>query len=91
MLNVQALDMWLTVNGETKQKSNTSNMIFDVPTIVSYLSQFMTLLPGDLISTGTPAGVALGMPTPVFLAEGDIVECGIAGLGSARQKVVRAR
>ena len=59
--------------------------------LVSYVSRFMTLLPGDLISTGTPAGVALGMPTPVYLAEGDVVECGIDHLGSARQVVVRAR
>ncbi|HUR27018.1 MAG TPA: fumarylacetoacetate hydrolase family protein [Planctomycetota bacterium] len=87
----QKLKLWLEVNGKRRQDGSTSNMAFGVAEIVSYLSQFMTLLPGDLISTGTPAGVALGMSTPVFLAEGDVVECGIDGLGSARQKVVRAR
>ncbi len=87
LLNVQSLDMWLTVNGETKQKSSTSNMIFDVPTIVSYVSQFMTLLPGDVISTGTPAGVGLGHNPPLYLNPNDVVECGIAGLGSSRQHV----
>jgi 2-keto-4-pentenoate hydratase/2-oxohepta-3-ene-1,7-dioic acid hydratase in catechol pathway len=86
----QALKLWLDVNGERRQDGNTSNMAFGVAHLVSYLSQFMTLLPGDLISTGTPAGVAIGMRTPVFLAEGDVVECGIDGLGSARQRVVRA-
>ena len=86
----QRLGLWLDVNGVRRQSGNTSNMAFGVAELVSYLSQFMTLLPGDLISTGTPAGVALGMPTPVFLVEGDVVECGIDGLGSARQKVVRA-
>jgi 2,4-diketo-3-deoxy-L-fuconate hydrolase len=84
-----ALDMWLTVNGETRQKSSTANMIFNVPALVSYVSQFMTLLPGDVISTGTPAGVALGMkPAPVYLQPGDAVELGIDGLGRSRQKVV---
>ena len=86
----QSLNLWLDVNGKRRQSGNTSNMAFGAAELVSYLSQFMTLLPGDLISTGTPAGVALGMSTPVFLAEGDIVELGIDGLGSARQKVVRA-
>jgi 2-keto-4-pentenoate hydratase/2-oxohepta-3-ene-1,7-dioic acid hydratase in catechol pathway len=84
-----ALGMWLTVNGETRQKSSTANMIFNVPALVSYVSQFMTLLPGDVISTGTPAGVALGMkPAPVYLQPGDAVELGIDGLGRSRQKVV---
>mgnify|MGYP005621157967 CR=1 FL=1 len=83
------LAMWLTVNGEMRQKSNTDQMLFDVPTLVSYLSQFMTLLPGDLISTGTPAGVGLGVkPEPVFLKPGDVVELGIDGLGRSKQKVV---
>ncbi len=83
------LDMWLTVNGEMRQKSSTSQMIFDVPTLVSYLSDFMTLLPGDVISTGTPAGVALGMkPEPRYLRAGDVVELGVAGLGTAMQHVV---
>jgi 2,4-diketo-3-deoxy-L-fuconate hydrolase len=84
-----ALGMWLTVNGETRQKSSTANMIFNVPALVSYVSQFMTLLPGDVISTGTPAGVAHGMkPAPVYLQPGDAVELGIDGLGRSRQKVV---
>jgi 2-keto-4-pentenoate hydratase/2-oxohepta-3-ene-1,7-dioic acid hydratase in catechol pathway len=83
------LGMWLTVNGETRQRSTTANMIFDVPTLVSYVSEFMTLVPGDIISTGTPAGVALGMrPTPVYLKAGDEVALGIEGLGEARQRVV---
>ena len=89
--NPQKLAMWLDVNGKRMQTGSTRTMIFSVAKIVSYVSQFMTLLPGDLISTGTPAGVALGMKTPVFLAEGDVVELGIDGLGSARQRVVRAR
>jgi 2,4-didehydro-3-deoxy-L-rhamnonate hydrolase len=85
----QRLDMWLTVNGQFQQKSNTAQMIFDVPTLVSYLSDFMTLLPGDVISTGTPAGVGLGIkPEPRYLRAGDIVELGVAGLGQARQLVV---
>ena len=87
--NAQALGMWLTVNGSMRQQSTTANMIFDVSALVSYLSQFMTLLPGDVISTGTPAGVALGMrPAPVYLQPGDEVELGIDGLGRSRQKVV---
>jgi 2,4-didehydro-3-deoxy-L-rhamnonate hydrolase len=85
----QALGMWLTVNGETRQKSSTANMIFSVATLVSYVSQFMTLLPGDVISTGTPAGVALGMkPAPVYLQPGDTVALGIDGLGRSQQEVV---
>jgi 2,4-didehydro-3-deoxy-L-rhamnonate hydrolase len=84
-----ALGMWLTVNGTIRQQSTTANMIFNVPTLVSYLSQFMTLLPGDVISTGTPAGVGLGIkPAPVYLQPGDEVELGIDTLGRARQKVV---
>ena len=82
------LDMWLKVNGEFRQRSSTANMIFDVPTLVSYISQFMTLLPGDVISTGTPAGVALGMKPPRYLKPGDVVELGIDGLGESRQKVI---
>jgi 2,4-didehydro-3-deoxy-L-rhamnonate hydrolase len=83
------LDMWLTVNGETRQRGSTANMIFGVTALVSYVSQFMTLLPGDVISTGTPAGVALGMrPAPVYLKAGDVVALGISGLGEARQRVV---
>jgi 2-keto-4-pentenoate hydratase/2-oxohepta-3-ene-1,7-dioic acid hydratase in catechol pathway len=81
--------MWLTVNGDTRQKGSTANMIFNVPALVSYVSQFMTLLPGDVISTGTPAGVGLGMkPEPVYLKAGDVVELGIDRLGRSRQKVI---
>jgi len=82
------LGMWLKVNGDFRQRSSTSEMIFDVPTLVSYVSQFMTLLPGDVISTGTPAGVALGMHPPQYLKAGDVVELGIDRLGEARQRVV---
>ena len=82
------LGMWLKVNGEIRQKSSTSEMIFDVPELVSYVSQFMTLLPGDVISTGTPSGVGLGMKPPQYLKAGDIVELGIESLGESRQKVV---
>jgi 2-keto-4-pentenoate hydratase/2-oxohepta-3-ene-1,7-dioic acid hydratase in catechol pathway len=78
------------VNGVTRQNSNTAQMIFGVPELVSYISQFMTLLPGDVISTGTPQGVGLGLkPEPVFLKPGDVVELGIAGLGESCQ-VARA-
>src|SRR5205809_370301 len=80
--------MWLKVNGETRQNSSTANMIFDVATLVSYISEFMTLLPGDVISTGTPAGVGLGMKPPQYLKAGDVVELGIEGLGESRQNVV---
>lgn len=83
------LNMWLTVNGDVRQRSSTANMIFDVPTLVSYVSEFMTLLPGDIISTGTPAGVGLGMkPSPQYLQPGDDVELGIDSLGTSRQKVI---
>jgi 2,4-didehydro-3-deoxy-L-rhamnonate hydrolase len=82
------MKMWLKVNGETRQHSSTANMIFDVPTLVSYVSEFMTLLPGDVISTGTPAGVGLGMKPPQYLKAGDVVELGIEGLGESRQRVV---
>jgi len=81
------LGMWLKVNGLFRQNSTTENMIFDVPTLVSYVSQFMTILPGDVISTGTPAGVGLGMTTPTYLRAGDVVELGIEGLGESRQIV----
>jgi 2,4-diketo-3-deoxy-L-fuconate hydrolase len=87
--DAQRLGMWLKVNGEFRQRSTTANMIFDVPTLVSYVSEFMTLLPGDIISTGTPAGVALGMrPHPKYLHAGDVVECGIDGLGESRQRII---
>ncbi|MDB4891409.1 MAG: fumarylacetoacetate hydrolase [Gemmatimonadetes bacterium] len=85
--NVGDLSMWLTVNGDRKQNGNTRNLIFGVPTIVSYVSQFMTLLPGDIISTGTPAGVAMGHKPPRFLQDGDVVALGIDGLGESRQKL----
>jgi 2,4-diketo-3-deoxy-L-fuconate hydrolase len=83
------LDMWLNVNGEKRQKSNTSNLIFGVATLVSYLSQFMSLLPGDVITTGTPGGVGMGMKPPQYLKPGDLVTLGVAGLGEQRQ-VARA-
>jgi 2-keto-4-pentenoate hydratase/2-oxohepta-3-ene-1,7-dioic acid hydratase in catechol pathway len=83
------LGMWLTVNGEARQKSSTSNMVFNVAALVSYVSQFMTLLPGDVISTGTPAGVGLGIkPTPVYIKPGDVVALGIERLGEQRQQAV---
>jgi len=86
--NFARLKMWLTVNGEFRQRSSTAEMIFGVPFLVSYISQFMTLLPGDVISTGTPAGVGLGMKPPQYLKSGDVVELGIEGLGESRQLVV---
>jgi len=89
--NFQNLGMWLTVNGLSRQKSSTANMIFDVPFLVAYVSEFMTLLPGDVISTGTPAGVAMGMATPAYLKAGDVVELGIDGLGSQRQRIAAPR
>ena len=86
--DTHALPMWLTVNGQSRQKSSTKEMIFDVAVLVSYLSRFMTLLPGDVISTGTPAGVGLGMTPPTFLKPGDVVELGIEGLGTQRQRIL---
>jgi 2,4-didehydro-3-deoxy-L-rhamnonate hydrolase len=86
--NPGQLAMWLKVNGEFRQNSTTANMIFDVPYLVSYVSQFMRLLPGDVLSTGTPAGVALGFSTPRYLQTGDIVELGIEGLGTSRQQIM---
>jgi 2,4-diketo-3-deoxy-L-fuconate hydrolase len=84
----QKLAMWLTVNGVSHQKGTTANMVFGAAALVSYISQFMTLLPGDVISTGTPAGVGLGhKPEPLFLKAGDVVELGIDGLGRQRQSV----
>lgn len=82
------LRLWLRVNGETLQDANTSDFIFDIPTLVSYLSQFMSLLPGDVISTGTPAGVGLGLDPPRFLKKGDVVTLGIDGLGSSKQRAI---
>lgn len=84
--DVNNLAMWLTVNGKTYQNSNTSNLVFKIPFLVHYLSQFMTLLPGDIISTGTPLGVGLGIkPAPVFIKEGDVIALGIEGLGTSKQ------
>lgn len=84
--DVHQLRLWLTVNGQTLQDGSTSNLIFNVPFLVSYISQFMTLLPGDVITTGTPAGVGLGQkPEPWYLKPGDVVELGIDGLGSSKQ------
>ena len=82
------LNMWLKVNGVIKQDSNTSNMFYDVPAILSSVSQYMTLLPGDVLCTGTPAGVGHGRKPPEYLKKGDLVEYGIDGLGQARQDVV---
>ena len=82
--------LWLNVNGEPCQNSRTSELIFAVPKLIAYISSFMTLLPGDVISTGTPAGVGLGRKPPSFLKAGDVVELGIDGLGEARQRVVSA-
>ncbi len=88
--NVQALNMWLTVNGETRQKGTTKNMVFGVAHLVWYCSQFFVMEPGDVIVTGTPPGVGLGIkPEPKFLKPGDVVELGIDGLGEQRQKIVK--
>ena len=81
------LRLWLKLNGKTMQDSNTSDLIFGIPKLVSYISEFMTLLPGDVISTGTPFGVGLGLSPQVFLKKGDEMELGIEGLGVANQKV----
>ncbi len=86
--DINNLGMWLNVNGDTKQKGSTSKLIFDVPHVVSYLSQFMSLMPGDVISTGTPPGVGMGFDPPQFLKPGDVVELGIDGLGSSKQTAV---
>jgi len=85
--NVDEMHLWLKVNGKAMQNSTTANFIFKIPFLVSYISQFMTLLPGDVISTGTPSGVGLGFKPPVYLKEGDVVELGIDGLGSSKQNV----
>ena len=81
------LNLWLKLNGKMMQNSNTSDFIFKIQMVVSYISQFMTLLPGDVISTGTPFGVGLGLNPPKYLKPGDVVELGIEGLGKARQHV----
>jgi 2,4-diketo-3-deoxy-L-fuconate hydrolase len=84
--DVRSLDLWLKVNGEIKQNSSTRNMAFAVPALISYVSRFMTLLPGDVISTGTPPGVGLGHKPPVYLRAGDVVELGVTTLGEQRQE-----
>ena len=86
----QALPMWLSVNGQGMQKGSTATMVYGVAYLVSYLSQFMTLEPGDIITTGTPPGVGMGMKPPRFLNVGDVVELGIEGLGTQRQEIVAA-
>ena len=89
--NPHNLRLWLKVNEQTMQDGNTDDLIFDIPTLVSYISSFMTLLPGDIISTGTPSGVGMGIkPAPIYLKPGDVVELGIDGLGCAQQNVVAA-
>ncbi len=85
--DVNNLRLWLTVSNKKMQDGNTDDMIFKIPYLVSYISQFMTLLPGDIISTGTPSGVGLGMKQPVYLKAGDVVELGIDGLGTQKQQV----
>ena len=86
--DINNVNLWLKVNGKTYQNGNTKNLIFSVPFIVSYVSQFMTLLPGDVISTGTPAGVGLGFNPPIYLKEGDVIELGADYLGQQRQEVI---
>lgn len=89
--DINNVRLWLKVNGKKYQDGNTKNLIFSVPFIVSYVSRFMTLLPGDVISTGTPAGVGLGFNPPIYLQPGDVVELGADGLGESRQEVVAYR
>lgn len=86
--NPNNLNLWLKVNGEEMQNSSTSDFIFNVQQVVSYISQYMTLLPGDIISTGTPFGVGLGLTPPRYLKDGDVVELGIEGLGTSRQTCI---
>lgn len=85
--SIDNLPMWLKVNDKLMQQSTTKQLIFKVPFLIHYLSHFMTLLPGDIISTGTPHGVGLGFNPPIYLNEGDVVELGIDGLGSSKQRV----
>jgi 2-keto-4-pentenoate hydratase/2-oxohepta-3-ene-1,7-dioic acid hydratase in catechol pathway len=84
----QSLDLWLHVNSEARQRGNTRTMVFGVANLVSYISQYMTLLPGDIITTGTPPGVGLGMKPPQYLKPGDVINLGITGLGEQKQRVV---
>ncbi len=86
--NPNKLNLWLKLNGKKVQDGNTDDFIFNVQEVISYLSQYMSLMPGDIISTGTPEGVGLGFKPPVYLKEGDVIELGIEGLGQARQEVV---
>jgi 2,4-didehydro-3-deoxy-L-rhamnonate hydrolase len=86
--DVQKLDMWLDVNGERMQKGSTATMIFNVRKLVSYISHFMILVPGDVITTGTPPGVGMGMKPPRFLKAGDTVSLGIEGLGQQAQRII---
>src|SRR3954451_143973 len=88
--DVQNLPMWLDVNGQRRQTGSTKTMIFSMAKCISYVSQFMTLLPGDIITTGTPPGVGLGMKPPTFLNVGDVITLGIEGLGEQRQEIVAA-
>ncbi|MFI8378362.1 fumarylacetoacetate hydrolase family protein [Leeuwenhoekiella sp. NPDC079379] len=83
--DVHNLNLWLKLNGEMMQNSNTSDLVFNIPQLVSYISQYMTLLPGDIISTGTPFGVGLGFNPPKYLKPGDVIELGIEGLGVSKQ------
>ena len=85
--DVHKLRLWLSVNGKIMQDGTTANLIFNIPFLIAYTSQFMTLLPGDVISTGTPAGVAMGMNPQVYLKPGDVVELGIDGLGTSKQNL----
>lgn len=88
MPDISNVGLWLSVNGEMYQNGNTKNLIFSVPELIAYVSKFMTLLPGDVISTGTPAGVGLGFKPPIYLKTGDVVELGAEGLGVSKQTVV---
>lgn len=88
--DVQNLSMWLDVNGQRRQTGSTKTMIFSMAHCISYVSQFMTLLPGDIVTTGTPPGVGLGMKPPTFLNVGDVVTLGIEGLGEQRQEIIAA-
>jgi 2,4-didehydro-3-deoxy-L-rhamnonate hydrolase len=88
IVDIHNVKLWLKVNGQQMQNGTTANLIFNIPFLISYTSQFMTLLPGDIISTGTPAGVGLGFNPPVYLKHGDVMELGIDGLGESKQKCV---
>ncbi|WP_458789607.1 fumarylacetoacetate hydrolase family protein [Yoonia sp. MH D7] len=89
-VDIQNVDLWLDVNGQRRQTGNTKTMIFGVAHLVHYISQFMTLEAGDIIATGTPPGVGLGMKPPIFLKAGDVITLGAAGLGEQRQRMVQA-